>query len=528
LDKPVIAKYIRLSLDEAHSDSFSIENQRLLLDQYMMDADMDGGEILEFVDNGYSGINFERPAVQELLELVREGKINCILVKDFSRFGRDALETGYFIERVFPLFRVRFIAASDGFDSFAHDGDTGGMEVSFKFLINEYYSRDLSVKIRSAKRGKALRGELVRKDCVFGYKLDDARRMVVDPEAAETVRIIFEMYAAKKSLADIQRRLYTERRFSPSAWKNRRRDGRDAAAEEDEFQYIWRKTGILVMLRDEQYLGTYISGKTRMTEVGGRSHTMNAEEDWIRIPGHHPAIIPQDLFDAAQEQLRAKGEPLRKREPDTTNRHAVQMASALKGKVMCGHCGHVMGISGTKNAAFHCRFTRTAADAVCHKLRVLKSELEAVVLEGVKRQAKLVLKAGLHAADVQALCAPAAEYMGKIGRLREDKRRLYESLVTGGICPDEYKTQKTAIDAELDNALQVHSAILDESKKSVPDADSLQAAKKALKARKLSEALVHLLVDKVMVYPDNRIEIVWKLSGFINCLAQEPQLFVAT
>ena len=138
----VIAKYIRLSLDDAKTDSMSIENQRLLIDRYIAELGLSDASVIEFVDNGYSGTNFERPAVQELLELVRAGKINCIMVKDFSRFGRNAIETGYFIERVFPLFHVRFISVSDGFDSAEHAGDTGGMEVAFKFLMHEYYGCD--------------------------------------------------------------------------------------------------------------------------------------------------------------------------------------------------------------------------------------------------------------------------------------------------------------------------------------------------------------------------------------------------
>ena len=134
----IIAKYIRLSLDDAQTDSMSLSHQRLLLDKYIADSDLTG-PVREFVDNGFSGLNFERPAVQELLELVKDGGVRCILVKDFSRFGRNAIETGYFIERVFPLYRVRFISVSDHFDSAQHDGDTGGMEVAFKFLMSEYY-----------------------------------------------------------------------------------------------------------------------------------------------------------------------------------------------------------------------------------------------------------------------------------------------------------------------------------------------------------------------------------------------------
>jgi DNA invertase Pin-like site-specific DNA recombinase len=154
----LIAKYIRLSIEDAKTDSMSIENQRLILDRHIAELDTPNAEVIEFVDNGHSGTNFERPAVQELLELVRQGRVNCIAVKDFSRFGRNAIETGYFIERLFPLYRIRFISVSEAFDSNDYYEDTGGLDVSFHFLKHEYYSRDLSQKIKAAKREKMRRG----------------------------------------------------------------------------------------------------------------------------------------------------------------------------------------------------------------------------------------------------------------------------------------------------------------------------------------------------------------------------------
>lgn len=134
-------------------------------------------EVLEFIDNGYSGTNFERPKVQELIEMVRANKIDCIIVKDFSRFGRNSIETGYFIERVFPLFHTRFISINDDFDSDQHKGDTGGMDVAFKYLISEYYSRDMSIKTKSAKYAKMQRGEYQSKVCPYGYRKSADGRM---------------------------------------------------------------------------------------------------------------------------------------------------------------------------------------------------------------------------------------------------------------------------------------------------------------------------------------------------------------
>ena len=149
-------------------------------------------------------------------------------------------------------------------------------------------------------------------------------------------------------------------------------------------------------------------------------------------------------------------------------------------------------------------------------------------MESIKRQAKIVTKAGLRADDVQALYMPAAaEHMGKIETMREEKHRLYESLVLGNIGREEYKAQKADLNAELDSAIRVHGAILAECRKNLPDKESLQAAKQALRAKKLSGALADLLVDKVLVYPGDKIEVVWKLEGFLKGFAREAQPFVA-
>ena len=165
----ITALYCRLSRDdELQGDSNSILNQKAILEKYA--AENGFGNTMFFVDDGYSGTNFERPEVQRLIELVRSNRVDCIIVKDFSRFGRNSIETGYFIERVFPLFHTRFIAIGDGFDTDEHRGDTGGLEVAFKYLINEQYSRDMSIKCKSAKYAKMRRGEYQSKECIFGYR----------------------------------------------------------------------------------------------------------------------------------------------------------------------------------------------------------------------------------------------------------------------------------------------------------------------------------------------------------------------
>lgn len=163
---------------------------------------------MEFIDKGHSGTNFERPAVQELLELVRSGKINCITIKDLSRFGRNSIETGYFIERVFPLYHTRFISVSDDFDTANFKADRGGMEVAFKYLISECYSRDMSMKTKIAKYAKMRLGEYQSAICLYDYRKGSNGRLDLDEEAAAVVRQIFTWDAESSNSAEITRKLY--------------------------------------------------------------------------------------------------------------------------------------------------------------------------------------------------------------------------------------------------------------------------------------------------------------------------------
>jgi len=302
----VIAKYIRLSMEDAKTDSLSVENQRLLLDWHIDEMNIPGAEVLEFVDNGHTGLTFERPAVQELLELVQAGHVNCIIVKDFSRFGRNLLEAGYYIERVFPLYRVRFISISDGFDSNEHEGGTGGLDVAFKLLLHEQYSRDLSRKIKAAKRARALRGESISKNCAFGFKKVNGR-LEIDAPAAGTVRLIFEMYKDGFGLSEIAARLRGDKR--PTSGEYKKRTPNPSCS--------WNTAHIFSILRDEQYIGTYIAGKTRCVEVGSGKSVPVDESNWIRIPGHHLAIVERTVFDAVRERIDQKHKARRKRKPST-------------------------------------------------------------------------------------------------------------------------------------------------------------------------------------------------------------------
>jgi DNA invertase Pin-like site-specific DNA recombinase len=327
--KYIIALYIRLSVEDYKTESLSIRNQRIYLMNHAMTLpEYDDAEILEFTDNGHSGANFERPAVQGLLDMVRAGHVNCILVKDFSRFGRNSIETGYFIERVFPVFHTRFISVGDDFDSADFKGDTGGLNVAFKYLISEWYSRDMSMKTKTAKYAKMRRGEYQSKICLYGYQKSADGRLEPDPEAAPVVREIFDLAAAGLSSAAIARKLHERGIPTPGEYKVRKGT---AAYDISRTGGAWPASTVLRILEDERYVGTYIIGKRVVTEIGGHKVRRKDESEWYKIPGHHPAIVEQALF----EQVQATG-----RRPSQYGRKTREYL--LRGKVVCGLCGHAL------------------------------------------------------------------------------------------------------------------------------------------------------------------------------------------
>ena len=234
------------------------------------------------------GTNFERPAVQELLTMVQAGKINCIIVKDLSRFGRNSIETGYFIERVFPLYHTRFISVSDDFDTANFKGDTGGIDIAFKYLISEWYSRDMSMKTKSAKYAKMRRGEYQSVICPYGYRKSADGRMEPDEDVAPNVQMIFQWASEGNTAAEITRKLYAMNIPTPGEY--RKLKGK-AYYNVSRTNGVWSTSTVLRILEDQRYIGTYVIGKRKVKEIGSRHTQLKDESEWFKIPNHHPAIV---------------------------------------------------------------------------------------------------------------------------------------------------------------------------------------------------------------------------------------------
>ena len=503
----VVALYIRLSTEDSKVGSFSIENQKHVLHQYV-DA-MEGVrnvEVLEFIDNGYSGTNFERPAVQELLDRMREGKVNCIIVKDFTRFGRNSIEVGYFMEMVFPLYGIRFISINDEFDSNNLHGDTGGINVAFKYLVSEFYSRDLSIKYKSAKYVKFRRGEYQSKVCPYGYRKGANGRMEPNEETAPNVQLIFELARAGRTPNEIVKALFERGIPTPGEYKAAHGfNGHDISR----CCGVWPVSSVVHILDDERYTGTYIMGKREKTEVGGHRVRMKDESQWVKIPEHHPAIISKELFEQVQTQRP------RFKCPKKNAR-----IYPLRGKVFCGCCRHAMPRTAKKSATFFCRYTGVDEAAACHGLVISEMELEGLLYEILSKQAQIILNLDnlSNAGQLDIQLAEQAEYDNRIEEYMDKKRVLYEGLVLKQISMKDYKTQKAAIDSELDRLREIHSKLkmqtlrmqMDEKEKSA----KTELAREVVGASGLTAELADTLIDRVYVYPGSQVEIIWKMKDF--------------
>lgn len=277
------AVYMRLSKDDGKSESRSIGSQRAMLFEF---AKKEGISVFdEYIDDGYSGTNFERPAFIKMLEDIESGKVNTVMVKDFSRLGRDYISLGKYTEIYFPSKGVRFISLVDGYDSEKNLSDI----IPFRNILNEMYARDTSRKIRSAFYARMRQGDFVGAFAPYGYKRSEKNkyRLVVDEKAAETVRKIFSLAAEGKACKNIAKILDSE--GIPTPMEYRKGEGKT---------HFWSGATVGKILKNRMYLGNMVQGKTTKISFRSKNSRMNPKEEWYEVFGTHEAIIKKEIFDS--------------------------------------------------------------------------------------------------------------------------------------------------------------------------------------------------------------------------------------
>lgn len=493
-----VAMYVRLSNDDKHSGSASLETQeRIIREKISLLPEYDGEEPLLFTDNGYSGRNLDRPSITTLLSLVKQNEISCILIKDFSRLSRDMLQVGYLVESVFPLFQTRFISVNDAYDSNAFYEDTGGINVTFKYLLAEYYSRDLSKKIKAGKQAKIKRGEHVVNNPVFGYVLDENRHFAIDEKAADIIRYLFQLAVEGNSIAEIRKTLYDNKIPTRSEYRKYVLNYKHPLL--PKIQGAWEHSTIMQVLRNEQFIGTYIGGR-RIAKNDGTRDSINApEEDWVKIPDHHPAIIDKETFEKVQLMF-----------PRRQKRLAVREQYPMKSRVFCGCCGHTMNRMGNKTFKFECKMGKDLSDIACNQLSIQEKDLQEKVFTILKEQALKIL-AFPQVEEGEDEVAVTQSYVSR-------KRQLYEDVTKGNINQEEYLAMKQVLEDEIQQADYLYKKKeenrLARCKKLSDREECIRLARMVKKSKTLTMELCSELIEKVEVFPDKSVKVEFICESF--------------
>lgn len=438
--------YIRLSYtDDRSSESDSVSNQRKLIENFV-ECNPDIEVVSYKVDDGYSGIIFDRPAFKEMMQDVTNGEINCVIVKDLSRLGREYIETGRYLRRVFPAYGVRFIAITDNIDT-AQESSGDDLTVSVKNIMNEAYCRDISVKTRTSLDVKRRNGDFVGAFTVYGYmKSEDNKNLLIpDPYASRVVQNIFQMRLEGSSALRIANELNRLGILSPLAYKKNHGLPYAKKGYADREDCKWSATTIIRILQDETYTGTLVQGKQGTSNYKIKQMEQKPESEWIRIPDAHEPLITKQDFDLVQ----------RIRGLDTRTSPKQDTVYLFSGVLICGCCGSRMTrkTNRVNGKEYHYYYCPTGKKHGCANPVMLKeSKLIDCVQESLKAYIRNVasLETLLSSIDQSSINqALAKEYTSHITenerRLEHTlacKSRLYENLVEGLITKEEYASYK--------------------------------------------------------------------------------------
>ena len=538
------AIYARLSVENSgkDDDGNSLQNQIAVCEDYL-----DGCPHLRltevYSDNGKTGTVFDRPAWNRLMEDVRTGKVQCIVVRDLSRFGRDYVETGSYLEKIFPALGTRFISVKENFDNFTCGNAMESLSVSLQNLVNAMYSRDISKKVSTALRAQMETGIFRNRNLPYGYLWnEDKTAYVVDEEAAAVVRQIFEWKLREVSVYTIVERLKAGGIESPERHKRRAgtRNGGNIQGEG------WCPSTIRGILQNRAYIGEMVCGKSETALYKGLKKHITEMDKWIVVPDAHPPIVSVSDFEAVERQM----------QKDSTHRETAMEWSAdiragmidlFAGKIFCADCGKRMyykrqRICGCKNVTFRgvydCSTHVRRGHATCFNHFIRQDALNEKVFNAIRDQLQvaldyerllLAMRGGSGEASVREKHkAAVASVKLRLNALKKKRAGLYESYVEGILNEEEYafakqtyEEQYEALNRLLDEAVERRERFLASIS---PDNKWLTMMRGAAGMTGLTQELVDAIIEKVLVYGGSRIEVVFNYNdvfyAMLECVEQ--------
>lgn len=535
--------YLRLSKEDddiAKSETLqsnSIENQKEYIEDYLQSKPEI--RVVDFyIDDGYSGVNFDRPDFQRMLQDIKDKKINCVIVKDLSRLGRNYIEVGKYIERLFPFLGVRFIAINDNFDSADDAALSNNIIVPFKNLINDAYCRDISIKIRSHLEVKRKRGEFIGAFPVYGYmRGEDKNKLIVDPCAAEIVKEIFAMKMdgmSQQAIADELNRLGV---LSPAEYKKEQGSGYKTVFQTHS-RAKWTAVAVLRVLTNEVYMGTLIQGKESTPNYKVRVREKKPKEEWIRVENAHEAIISRTDFELISDIL----------QKDTRVSTGKSAVSVYSGYLVCADCGCSMVRKKVRSGSLEyvyyvCSGNKKDKD-ICSSHRISENTLNMAItktlqlhlkqLGDLQESIRYIRETSGNSDKIKKLVLQSEKRKEDIEKYNRLKLECYEDYKKELITQDEYMLFKK----ELDNRIEeIQRAITELGKKKRMlldggyEKESLLEKFLTSKEIELKRSILVRFISRIYVYEDHRIEIIFRyqdeirqLLGIVEEIKQEVAL----
>ncbi len=504
--------YCRLSKDDVGSgESSSIISQKAMLEKYVRDNEWSVFDY--YVDDGYSGTNFNRPEFQRMIDDVEAEKINMVVVKDLSRLGRNYILAGQYTEIYFPDRAVRFIALNDGIDTINSDNDIA----PFKNILNEMYAKDISKKVRSAVRIKKQRGEFLSNYAPYGYMKDphNKNRLVIEESGAEVVRRMFEMCLSGMGSAKIAKILTSEGVLSPS---NQRAKLCNAAQRQK--QNRWNSESVNIILKNRLYIGDMVQGVYECTRFNRTPSKRKPPEEWYITPNMHEPIIELETWQHVQISIGS-----RKR---VTKCEELQL---FAGFLKCEDCGHALSYSNSQGIPqYTCGYYRRYGREACSSHYIRKDTLEQVVLDDIRLYARLAredessfaeqlnaLSGSKEDKRIQLLSAELKTYQARHIELNNIIKRLYEDSVAERISSSRFQKMFAEYEAEqanLEKQIENNQNELETIRQNKQDSSAwLNIIKDYADIQELDRIVLSELIDKITVgesienYGEKRVNI---------------------
>lgn len=433
-----IAIYLRISVLEkgnlGHTED-TINSQRNIIKNFIFnDQELKKASIEEFIDEGYSGSSTSRPGLDKLLLKVRQQKIDCIIVKDMSRFMRNYIEMGDYLENIFPFMGVRFIAVNDGYDSSKEVQNGTELDIQFKNLLNDYYSRDVSEKMTTALLTAKKQGKYTSGTPPYGYLKDpeDNYKLIVDEKVAGNIRYIFQLILEGYSLNETAKILNSEGVMTARA-RRQEIQGYDSYANRWDStveQTIWSASMVRRILKNETYTGTFVFNKTTKSKLDGGKVIYHPEEEWIKIYDNHEAIVDKEIFDEVNGILksRRKNDALRGSKSKYKN-------SPLATFVRCNKCGYKIRFGKSSNGK-----ELIGINLYCYHCRMLEQEEKLPNYKELEKEVYEILKNKFHTdeGEKKKFLEEQKELYDKNDQLSNKKRIEFENYKFGKISREDF------------------------------------------------------------------------------------------